>query len=92
MTRALLFDVFGTCVDWYGSVSRELTHQAQAIGVETDIGAFTLAWRQAYFDGMAEVRASRAPWRRVDAIHREALDHLLEQLLLVYLRHLAPDH
>ena len=79
MTRALLFDVFGTCVDWYGSVSRELTHQAQAIGVETDIGAFTLAWRQAYFDGMAEVRAGRAPWRRVDAIHREALDHLLEQ-------------
>ncbi len=75
--KALLFDVFGTCVDWYGSVSRELQRHATDIGCDADVAAMTLAWRQAYFDGMAEVRAGRAPWRKVDDIHREALDRLL---------------
>jgi 2-haloacid dehalogenase len=77
--KALLFDVFGTCVDWFGSVSREIQRHAADIGCATDVAAMTLAWRQAYFDGMAEVRAGREPWRKVDDIHREALDRLLDE-------------
>lgn len=75
---ALLFDVFGTCVDWYRSVAATLhSVQRSLSAVDADIPAMTLAWRQAYFDGMAEVKAGRKPWRRVDVIHREALDRLL---------------
>lgn len=75
--KALLFDVFGTSVDWYGGVTRGL---GAALGRPADdpvIVDMTLAWRQAYSDGMAEVRAGRRPWRRVDEIHAEALARLL---------------
>jgi 2-haloacid dehalogenase len=75
--KALLFDVFGTCVDWFGSVSSTLSKLADELNPDTDINAITLAWRQAYFDGMSEVRNGNQPWRRVDEIHREALDRLL---------------
>jgi 2-haloacid dehalogenase len=77
--QALLFDVFGTSVDWYGGVSRAF---ASALGKSPDqeeIANLTLAWRQAYFDGMAEVREGRQPWRRIDEIHAEALLRLLPQ-------------
>ncbi len=77
--RALLFDVFGTCVDWYGSVSRALAGTLGGTPEDTAIVDLTLAWRQAYFDGMAEVRAGRRHWRRVDEIHAEALDRLLPE-------------
>lgn len=75
--QALLFDVFGTSVDWYGGVTHGL---GSALGRSPDDPAIvdmTLAWRQSYFDGMAEVRAGRRPWRRVDEIHAEALARLL---------------
>ena len=77
--RALLFDVFGTCVDWYGGVSRAVAAAFAADGLVADAASFTLAWRRAYFDGMAEVRAGRAPWRRIDSIHRDALDALIAE-------------
>jgi 2-haloacid dehalogenase len=76
-TKALLFDVFGTCVDWFGSVSAALSKVADELNPDARVSDFTLAWRQAYFDGMAEVRAGNMPWRKVDEIHREALDRLL---------------
>ena len=75
--KALLFDVFGTSVDWYGGITRGL---GAALGRSADdpaVVALTLAWRQSYTDGMAEVRAGRQPWRRVDEIHAEALARLL---------------
>ncbi len=50
--RALFFDVFGTLVDWRGSIARE----AKRLGLPVDAEAFADAWRDAY----------QPPWRPCD--------------------------
>ena len=69
----LAFDVFGTVVDWHGSISRE----AEAImpGIEGD--AFASAWRAGYQPAMAEVRSGKLGWTKIDDLHRLILDRLL---------------
>ena len=75
--KALLFDVFGTLVDWRGSIARE----AQAIlaprGVAIDWPAFADAWRAQYQPAMDEVRAGRQPFCKLDVLHRRNLDAIL---------------
>jgi 2-haloacid dehalogenase len=77
--QALLIDVFGTSVDWYSGIARALGAVLGLPPGHSRIAKLTLAWRQAYFDGIAEIRQGRLPWRRVDEIHAEALDRLLPQ-------------
>jgi len=73
--RALCFDIFGTVVDWYGSICAELVR----IGLPVDAAEFTLAWRAGYQPAMAEVRAGRLPWTNIDGLHRRILDRLLAE-------------
>src|SRR5213079_801239 len=54
--RALLFDVFGTVVDWRGSIVREARRAGRAHGVSADWGAFADAWRAGYRPAMDRVR------------------------------------
>lgn len=76
--RALVFDVFGTVVDWRSSVIREGEALARAHGVVVDWGAFADGWRhEGYLAGIARVRSGEWPWMRVDEIHRSKLDELL---------------
>ena len=75
--RALVFDVFGTVVDWHGSVLREgLALQART-GLAADWSALALAWRDGYWPAMAEVNAGGTGWASIDVIHRRILDGLL---------------
>ena len=73
--RALVFDVFGTVVDWHGSIARELAQRALPV----DAGAFALAWRAGYAPAMDEVRSGRLPWTHIDGLHRRILDRLLAE-------------
>jgi 2-haloacid dehalogenase len=73
--RALAFDIFGTVVDWYGSIHAELLR----IGLPVDAAAFTLAWRAGYQPAMADVRSGRLPWTNIDGLHRRILDRLLAE-------------
>ena len=68
--RALLFDVFGTCVDWRGSVEREL--ERRGLPVE-----LAVAWRGQYQPQLETVRSGARPWTTLDVLHREALDGLV---------------
>lgn len=78
--QALAFDVFGTVVDWRGSLIRELGAVAAERGIENvDWAAFADAWRGAYQPSMQEVRGGRLPWTRLDDLHRRSLERLLEQ-------------
>ena len=71
---ALFFDVFGTLVDWRGSIAREAP---AVIGRPVDGEAFAEAWRAEYQPGMEGVRAGSRGYVRLDVLHRENLDRIL---------------
>ena len=76
--KALLFDTFGTVVDWRGSVTRMGGRLAAAKGIEgIDWEAFARSWRAGYRPGMAPVIAGERPWTPIDIIHREILEEIL---------------
>jgi 2-haloacid dehalogenase len=75
--RALVFDVFGTVVDWRGSVIRELESLGRAKGLSADWSAFADDWRAGYQPAMQRVRSGALPWTTIDALHRMILDELL---------------
>ncbi len=75
--KALFFDVFGTCVDWRTSVSREIESLAARVGVSVDAPAIADAWRAEYQPQMETVRRGSRPWVNLDVLHREALDVVL---------------
>ena len=77
--KALLFDVFGTVVDWRGSVIRQLEDFGAKHGLTADWAAFADAWRGLYQPSMEEVRSGRRPWTILDVLHRESLDSLLAE-------------
>jgi 2-haloacid dehalogenase len=77
--RALLFDVFGSVVDWRGSIERDLGAWGKARGIETDWDAFARAWRSQYQPKLQEVRSGQRAFTLLDDLHREALEALLPQ-------------
>jgi 2-haloacid dehalogenase len=72
--KALLFDVFGTCVDWRTSVARE----AAALGLPGERVAD--AWRARYQPQLETVRSGEREWVVLDVLHRDALDGVLDEL------------
>ena len=73
--RALCFDVFGTVVDWHGSIAAEVAR----LGLPVDGGEFALAWRAGYAPAMQQVRSGALPWTNIDGLHRRILDGLLAE-------------
>ncbi|MEM7292699.1 MAG: haloacid dehalogenase type II [Pseudomonadota bacterium] len=72
-TKVLAFDVFGTVVDWCGSVAREV----DALSLGIDGGDFARAWRAGYAPAMARVMAGEKPWTLLDDLHRSILNEVL---------------
>lgn len=80
--KALVFDVFGTVVDWRTSMVCELRQFGQkhvANSDEVDWETFADEWRAGYSTACSELSRGRAPWRIVDDIHRERLDELIQR-------------
>jgi 2-haloacid dehalogenase len=75
--RALIFDVFGTLVDWRGGVAREAQAALDPLGLSCDWGGFADDWRAQYQPAMAQVREGRIPFCRLDDLHRRNLDVVL---------------
>ena len=75
--KILAFDVFGTVVDWHGSVAREVDQ----LNLDVDGGYFARAWRAGYQPAMAEVMAA-GEWVILDQLHRRILDRVLEEFEL----------
>lgn len=78
--KALVFDVFGTLVDWRGSIARETEVLLAPRGIQTDGHAFADAWRAQYQPAMEEVRDGRIPFSKLDVLHRRNLDVVLRDL------------
>ena len=74
--RVLAFDVFGTVVDWRGTIAREV--DALGLGPGLDGAAFATAWRNRYQPALKRIRDGERPWTKLDVLHRENLDATLE--------------
>ena len=77
--KALLFDTFGTTVDWYTSM---LEH-AERIGGKTSLRAdwpgLVKEWRAHYKPAIKPVREGKRPWTTFDELHREELDKIVKR-------------
>ena len=76
--QALVFDVFGTLVDWRSGVAREALSVLGAQGRAVDGEAFADAWRAQYQPVMEEVRSGRVPFSKLDTLHRIGLERVLK--------------
>jgi 2-haloacid dehalogenase len=90
--EALLFDIFGTVVDWRGSIIAELEDFGRQRGLQADWAAFTDQWRGLYQPSMEEVRSGRRAWTILDVLHRESLDTLIAQHKLQGLTEADREH
>jgi 2-haloacid dehalogenase len=90
MTHApiLAFDIFGTVVDWHGSITREVA----ALYPRVDADAFALAWRAGYQPAMQRVRSGELGWTLIDDLHRLILDDLLPRFGLTELTEAQKQH
>jgi len=76
LPKVLAFDVFGTVVDWHGSIAAE----AARINLPVDPNIFASAWRDGYKPAMAKVRSGELGWTKIDDLHRMILDQVLQQM------------
>ena len=76
---ALVFDVFGTVVDWRTSVADEGRMLGKTKGITADWEAFADAWRGKYQPFMGKVRSGELPWTKLDMLHRLGLDEVLTE-------------
>ena len=89
--KAVVFDVFGTVVDWRSSVTSEVEALARRKGLEVDGAAFADAWRAGYGPSMNRVRNGELPWTRLDQLHRMTLDRILTEFAITGLSEAETD-
>jgi 2-haloacid dehalogenase len=91
--KALLFDVFGTIVDWRTSIAREGEKFGRANGITgIDWTAFADDWRALYQPSMEQVRSGKSPWTALDDLHRASLNKLLADRGISGISEPAVDH
>ena len=86
--KILAFDIFGTVVDWHGSIVREM----QVLYPQVDGNAFALAWRAGYQPAMQRVRSGELSWVRIDELNRMILDAMLPTFGLAHLSEAERQH
>ena len=74
--KALIFDVFGTVVDWRNGVAKDAERILKPLGYNLDWIAFADAWRSLYQPTMEEIRSGRQPFVKLDVLHRRMLDQI----------------
>ncbi|MFH1340105.1 MAG: haloacid dehalogenase type II [Pseudomonadota bacterium] len=78
--KALVFDVFGTCVDWRTSLIDDFTKWSAKRGVNADWTALVDGWRAVYMASMDEVRKHpERGYMILDTLHRQSLEKLVAQ-------------
>src|ERR1043166_9227845 len=77
--KALIFDVFGTVVDWRNGVAKDAERILKPLGYNLDWIAFADAWRSLYQPTMEEIRSGRQPFVKLDVLHRRMLDQIRDR-------------
>jgi 2-haloacid dehalogenase len=83
MPKALIFDTFGTVVDWRASIIEQGRAWGKAKGVDIDWASFADRWRAGYAPSMEKVRKGELPWTKLDILHRMILDELLMEFRMI---------
>ncbi|HEX4327506.1 MAG TPA: haloacid dehalogenase type II [Burkholderiales bacterium] len=81
LPKALVFDVFGTCVDWHGTIIRDGRVLNKERGWDIDWEGLVNAWRAAYKPSMDQVRTGAVPWTSLDNLHLASLKELLPRFI-----------
>jgi 2-haloacid dehalogenase len=90
--KAIVFDTFGTVVDWRGSIIAEGTEWGKAKGLKVDWAKFADRWRAGYGPSMDKVRKGQLPWTKLDDLHRMVLDELLVEFQITGLSEEEKQH
>jgi 2-haloacid dehalogenase len=90
--KALVFDTFGTVVDWRGSIIAEGNAWGQTKGLSIDWARFADRWRNGYAPAMEKVRKGELPWTKLDSLHRMLLEDLLPEFGIKGLTEEEKDH
>jgi len=90
--KALIFDTFGTVVDWRGSIIEEGTAWGKLKGITVDWARFADRWRAGYAPSMDMVRKGEMPWTNLDQLHRALLEDLLKDFRVEGLSEQEKDH
>jgi 2-haloacid dehalogenase len=78
--KAVVFDTFGTVVDWRGSIIRDLSAWGASQDIHADWAQLADLWRSRYEPQKERVRRGEIPWTNIDDLHYEALSSILPQL------------
>src|SRR5690242_18036719 len=89
--KALIFDTFGTVVDWRGSIIAEGAAWGKAKGLTIDWASFADRWRSGYGPAMNKVRKGEVPWTKLDVLHRSLLEDLLKEFKITGLTEAEKD-
>jgi len=90
--KALVFDTFGTVVDWRGSIIAEGTAWGKTKGITADWAKFADRWRDGYAPAMDKVRKGEMPWTKLDVLHRTILEDVLTEFKMNGLTEEEKDH
>ena len=90
--KACIFDVFGTVVDWRGSIIREGQSEWRQRGVDVDWPAFADAWRSLYQPSMERVRSGKEDFIKLDDLHRDNLEQVLHDFGVTHLSDADKDN
>jgi len=78
--KALIFDIFGTLVDWRSTIAKEAQTTLSPLGLNTDWLQFADAWRNEYQPSMEKIRSGERPFCNLDKLHLDNLDVVLNSL------------
>ncbi len=90
--KAMVFDTFGSVVDWRASIVRDLSGWGAENGCTANWAELADKWRGKYQPRMQEVRSGKRAWTILDVLHRESLDELLPEFGLEHLTTTQRDH
>ena len=90
--KALVFDVFGTVVDWRGSIVEEGNAWGKSKGIRIDWARFADEWRDGYMPSLDRVRKGEIPWTNLDHLNRPLLEVLLRKFGISGLSDEEKDH
>jgi 2-haloacid dehalogenase len=92
MPKALVFDTFGTVVDWRSSIIEEGTVWGKEHRMAIDWAKFAERWRAGYGPAMNKVRTGEMPWTKLDDLHRMILEDVLKEFGMNGLTEEQKDH